>query len=204
MTKPTKAPNFWSSFVHLGPFGYMDYAAGIVKASTRKVGRAIDIDVRVDADGVLWGLHSKTIGENGLVDPLGKIPANAKIEKLRTAEILRLRSENGKRAHRMSYYLQLAADLNVRVEAELKMLIPALSIKRLLRITKIRTMAARGLLQWKTLVGLSGYAARMQAAHEGSKGTKAVTMLCFTEFDKPVSKTIWSHVDYYRGEARWV
>lgn len=201
-SKPKAQKLSWRGFLHLRARGPMNYKAAIQRAAKRPVKwrRAVDVDGRPDQEGGFWALHWDRINLNGLHDPTGKIKPHAKISGLTTAEVARLRYRDGSSPHTVASLLELASDLGVRVELELKDFVPAIKIRRILHRPKIAKMHRAGLLQWKTLAALDGASRRMKAAKRGG-GT---TLLSFTKYrGKGIPKAVWPYVDHVRGLPKW-
>lgn len=201
LRKPRTQRREWRGFVHLLARFFMDYRAAIVLASTRKRGRAVDIDCRVSKEGSLWALHWPTVGKNKLHDPDGLIPAKARICDLSNEEIKRLRSKSGKSPERLRVLLNLACLKGVRVEVELKDVVDEVKIDRLLARTLVDRMNVHGGLQFKTLAGIGDPIARLAPVHNAG-GT---TILSFTRYrGKGIDKSkAWPVTDYVRGRAKW-
>ena len=200
--RPLKALARWTGFVHLLARFYMNYHAALIRASKRKKHRSVDIDTQKSVQGTLWALHWGTVGANHLHDPLGKIGPHARIKKLTDAEIARLKGPSGQRTYQLIELLELAHDLNVRVEVELKVRVPLETLIALLSREKVAAMNKSGKLQFKTLAAMRGSIKRLRPAHDAG-GT---TILSFTSYKgQGISKRkAWGVVDYVRGTPKWV
>ena len=124
---PVNCPSKYNSFTHLDPNHYMNYFQGIL----HQKGGGFDVDVQLSANGTPQALHWGTVGRNNLHDPSGKIKASAAIASLTDAQLKTLRGpagRDGSHASRSACSM-LAAKQGVRVELELKVLVPAATLQ---------------------------------------------------------------------------
>lgn len=193
---PKPSPKKWANFIHLDSSGYMDYWAAIVK------GPAVDVDVQHDLNGVMWALHWNNVAKNGLYDPLKKIKGTAKISDLSTAEVRRLRSKSGKRAHTVVALLDLAIKQKCRIELEFKVKITVAKAKALKNRASVKLLHAAGLLQTKTLAQIPGCVARLEPLQTAG----FITILSFTGYKGAGIRKVaaWPVTDYYRGTPKWL
>lgn len=201
--RPLKSLLSWRGFVHLLARFYMNYYAAIERASRRDKHRAADVDVQLSADGTMWALHWGTVGKNKLHDPRGEIKSWQKIRNLNDAQIRRLKGPRGQKTHTILELLLLAYRLNkVRIELELKVVVPEETLRKLLANEKVAWMNAHGKLQFKTLAKMSRPIRKLRNAHNAG-GT---TILSFTDYTgKGISKAkAWPVTDYTRGKPKWV
>lgn len=200
--RPLKSLARWSGFVHLLARFYMDYHAALMKAAKRKKHRSVDIDTQKSKQGTLWAFHWRSVGKNKLHDPNGIIKSTALIRELTDEQIARLRGPRGQRPYQLIELLDLAYDHNVRVEVELKVIVPETTLKSLLQREKTASMNSHGGLQFKTLAAMKGAIKRLRPAHNAG----GVTVLSFTKYKgRGISKSrAWPVVDYTRGRPKWV
>lgn len=199
--RPRKVLARWTGFIHLRPLFYMNYKAAVIRAGKRKRRRAADVDVQKSKQGTAWALHWGKVGKNRLHDPLKQIKPWMKIRDLTDEEIARLEGPRGQHTHKLIEILELAHDLGVRIEAELKVVISLETLRALLSREKVAAMNKSGRLQFKTLAAMRGSIRRLRPAHVAG-GT---TILSFSSYrGKGISKRrAWPVVDYVRGRPKW-
>lgn len=192
----------WGGFVHLLARYYMDYWAALDSAARRKRNRAIDIDVQISKDGVLWALHWHTLGLNKLHDPWKKHGPDTLIKNLTDSEIRRMRGPKGQQPHRVESLLMRAEKYRVRVELELKVPWPEHIAKAFMQKSYVKYLDSHGLLQFKTLAAMKNAHLRLAPIHAAG-GT---TILSFTDYKGPglSRKVYWPITDYVRGKPQWV
>lgn len=193
---PKPAPAKWNNFIHLDSSKFMDYWAAVVR------GPAVDVDVQTDLNGTMWALHWNNVAKNGLHDPLKKIKGTAKISDLSTAEVRRLRSANGKRAHTILAIVDLAAKHKTRLELEFKVKISVAKAKNLRNRASVKLLIAAGLLQTKTLAQIPGCVARLEPLQIAG----FITILSFTGYKGAGIRKVaaWPVTDYTRGTPKWL
>lgn len=200
--RPLRSLARWTGFVHLLARFYMNYWAAVLRASRRTKHRSVDVDTQKSKNGTPWALHWGTVGANHLHDPLGKIGPHERIRDLTDEQIARLVGPRGQHTHTLLQILHLAYGHNVRVEVELKVVIPEATLRALLADPKVAHMNAHGKLQFKTLAKMAGRIKKLRAAHNAG-GT---TILSFTDYNgRGISKSrAWPVTDYVRGRPKWV
>lgn len=198
---PLRALARWTGFIHLLARFYMNYHAAVLRAARRTFRRAVDIDVHISKNGTLWALHWGTVGKNKLHDPLGLIGPHRLISSLTDVEIERLRGPKNQVPWKVLDLLEIAYKHNVRVELELKVVIPTETLRYLLSLKSVAKMNDRGKLQFKTLASMDGAVKRLAPAHAAG----GVTILSFTGYRGPgISKRrAWPVTDYVRGRPKW-
>lgn len=202
---PRKAPpsprRRLGGFIHLLARFYQDYRRAIVKASKKKRGRAVDVDVQLSAEGTMWALHWATVGKNKLHDPSGKIKKHERISSLTDAQIAGLKGPRGQRPHMIQHLVNLAFRLKVRLELELKTFVPEKSIKHVLASESGFHLNHEGLLQFKVRAALPNSAEILRTAKTAS-GTTIVSWENY--HGRGLSRSLWAMVDYSRGRSRWI
>lgn len=200
--RPLRSLLRWRGFVHLLARFYMNYKNAVLRAAKRTKHRAADVDVQLSAEGTMWALHWATVGKNKLHDPNGKIKPWMKIRDLSDAEIAGLRGPRGQHPHKVTYILELAFEHKVRIELELKVVVPEETLRRLLALPHVAWMNAHGKLQFKTLAKMRNRVRKLRNAHNAG-GT---TILSFTDYTgRGISKAkAWPVTDYTRGKPKWI
>ena len=203
---PRKAPPSprrpLGGFIHLFARFYQNYRVAILRASRRKRGRGVDVDVQLSKDMTMWALHWPTVGKNKLHHPSGKIKPTARIRDLTDDQIRTLVGPRGQIPHQVQHLVNLAASHKVRLELELKVFVPKKIIRAVIISDAGQVLRHRDLLQFKVRAALPQSLRIITTAHDAG----GETIMSWEDYHgRGIPKDpAWSVVDYSRGRSHWI